>query len=148
MSNDESGWNSTGQDREPLQFCSWGRLNLRSSGRIAASATTRKQKQMRSANNLQDGETPDAKLLQKNGQMSGLSEKAAGKIEVVNALCEDRVVADVGETNSVIISQNKDILETIATLTEKIPPLENVMGRNHQMQTMRHQQMRLKQKLN
>nr|XP_046164674.1 uncharacterized protein LOC124001716 isoform X2 [Oncorhynchus gorbuscha] len=43
-----------------------------------------------SANNLQDGETPDAKLLQKNGQMSGLSEKAAGKIEVVNGLCEDK----------------------------------------------------------
>lgn len=54
----------------------------------------------------------------------------------------------VGETNSVIISQNKDIPETIETLTKKIPPLENVMGRNHQMQMMRHQQMRLKQKLN
>ncbi|KAM9432056.1 uncharacterized protein ACWYII_016322 [Salvelinus alpinus] len=99
-----------------------------------------------SANNLQDGGTPDVKLLQKNGQISGLSEKAAGKTEEVNGLCEDRVVADVGETNSVIISQNKDIPETIETLTEKIPPLENVMGRNHQMQTMRHQQMRLKQK--
>ncbi|XP_038822894.1 A-kinase anchor protein 12-like [Salvelinus namaycush] len=47
-----------------------------------------------SANDVQDGESTDAKLLQKNGQISGLSEKAEDQTEEVNVLCEDGVVAE------------------------------------------------------
>ncbi|XP_029568745.1 A-kinase anchor protein 12 [Salmo trutta] len=78
-----------------------------------------------SANDVQDGESIDAKLLQKNGQISGLSEKAEDQTEEVNGLCEDGVVAEVGETNSSIVSQKEDIPEMIETLTEEVPPLEN-----------------------
>ncbi|XP_071238491.1 A-kinase anchor protein 12-like [Salvelinus alpinus] len=78
-----------------------------------------------SANDVQDDESTDAKLLQKNGQISGLSEKAEDQTEEVNVLCEDGVVAEVGETNSSIVSQKEDIPEMIETLTEEVPPLEN-----------------------
>ncbi|XP_029531766.2 A-kinase anchor protein 12-like [Oncorhynchus nerka] len=78
-----------------------------------------------SANNVQDGESIDAKLLQKNGQISGLSEKAEDKTEEVNVLCDDGVVAEVDEANSSIVSQKEDIPEMIETLTEEVPPLEN-----------------------
>ncbi|KAK6304741.1 hypothetical protein J4Q44_G00253270 [Coregonus suidteri] len=77
-----------------------------------------------SANDVQDGERTDAKLLQKNGQISGLSEKAEDQTEEVNGPCEDGVIAEIVETNSSIVSQKEDIPETIETLTEELPPLE------------------------
>ncbi|KAL0969787.1 hypothetical protein UPYG_G00232290 [Umbra pygmaea] len=78
-----------------------------------------------SVNDVQNGGSPDAQLVQNNGEISGLSEKVDPTDEL-SGLGEDLVVAGVDEENSAIISQKEDIPEVKDALAEGLLPLENV----------------------
>ncbi|XP_062325348.1 A-kinase anchor protein 12 [Osmerus eperlanus] len=74
---------------------------------------------------VQDDENIEDKLLPKNGQISGLNEKAEFPPEELNGVCEDHVHAEDCETDSAIIFPKEDVSDALETVETGEGPLES-----------------------
>ncbi|KAG7460850.1 hypothetical protein MATL_G00203250 [Megalops atlanticus] len=86
-------------------------------------ATT--EEQNAEVNEVQEEEDVDAKLLQKNGQISSLNGSADDQTGEFNGQTEETVLAEVGQTDATSVSQKEDGPETMEVLQEEVAPQVN-----------------------
>ncbi|KAI1897634.1 hypothetical protein AGOR_G00085290 [Albula goreensis] len=98
-------------------------ISAKQDGKTEEDATTKEQNA--EVNEIPEGEDVDAKLLQKNGQISSLNGGADDQTAELNGHTEENVLAEVGQTDSVSVSQKEDGPETMETLQEEVAPQVN-----------------------
>ncbi|KAI1895765.1 hypothetical protein AGOR_G00110140 [Albula goreensis] len=91
-------------------------------GKSQKDATTSEEQNVE-PNEIDHGENIDAKLLQKNGQISGLNGTSDDKTGGYDGRSGEKILAEVGQMDSVLVSQKDDILEVEVLQDEAIPTL-------------------------
>ncbi|XP_036398715.1 A-kinase anchor protein 12 [Megalops cyprinoides] len=74
------------------------------------------------ANEIREGESIDSKLLQKNGQISGLNGTADDQTNELDVIPGEKVLVEVGQTDSVLVPQKEEVLEVMEVLQEEAAP--------------------------
>ncbi|KAG7465723.1 hypothetical protein MATL_G00156610 [Megalops atlanticus] len=74
------------------------------------------------ANEIREGESIDSKVLQKNGQISGLNGTADDQTDDFDVIPGEKVLVEVGQTDSVLVPQKEEVLEVMEVLQEEAAP--------------------------
>ncbi|KAG5857267.1 hypothetical protein ANANG_G00017600 [Anguilla anguilla] len=96
--------------------------SARRDGKSPGDASTAQEQDVLS-NESQGGENVGSKLLQKNGKISDLNGKTDDQIEGFDGRSGEKVLAEVGQADSVLVSQKDDILEVMEVLQDEVTTL-------------------------
>ncbi|KAJ8399440.1 hypothetical protein AAFF_G00411520 [Aldrovandia affinis] len=94
-------------------------------GNSQKDATTAEEQNAES-NEIEQGGNFDAKLLQKNGQISGLNGKADDQTGGFDGRSGDKILTEVSQSDSVLVSQKDDMLEVMEVLQDEATPKPNI----------------------
>ncbi|KAK1171549.1 A-kinase anchor protein 12-like [Acipenser oxyrinchus oxyrinchus] len=96
-------------------------------GKSEEDATTNEEQSEAVDDEIQEGDEADAKLLQKNGQISSLNGKPEdqevelnGETEQLNVQNEEQATAEVGQSDSTAVSQKEEVSEKMETVQDEV----------------------------